>query len=339
MAADYQCCTFRGGVTALDAADGKPLWRIHTVGAAKQAGVDRNGQPALGPSGAPVWSPPTVDARRGLLYFGAGENYSSPASTMSDSIIAVELGTGKIRWWQQTVSNDAWNASCGRIGNNVNCPREDGPDLDFGAPPILTTLADGREVILAGQKSGMVFALDPDQGGRILWRQRAGMGGFNGGVHWGMASDTTTLYVGIADTPGGKAPTGPRRQGIHAFDIATGRPVWSRIEPDTCSSRSFDCETAISAPVTATEGIVFGGAHNGLLRAYSTRDGALLWSFDTRRDFATVNGVKGRGGTIDSAGPVIAGGSLIVNSGYDKFGELPGNVLLVFGPKDRKDGQ
>ena len=337
LKAEYECCTFRGGISALDAVSGKPLWRMHTVDSATKAGVDQKGQVAFGPSGAPVWSVPTVDAKRGLLYIGTGENYSSPASAMSDSIIALELATGKIRWWQQTIANDAWNASCESFGDGVNCPREDGPDLDFGAPPILTKLADGRDIILAGQKSGMIFALDPDNGGKILWRQRAGMGGFNGGVHWGMASDAETLYVGIADTPGNKGAVGPRRPGLHAFDIATGKPRWSRIEPFTCKERKFECETALSAPVTATDGIVFGGAHNGLLRAYSTKDGAPLWSFDTRRDFKTVNGVKGFGGSIDSAGPVIAGGMLIVNSGYDKFGEIPGNVLLVFAPKNRRD--
>lgn len=328
----YECCTFRGGVTALDAKSGKSVWRMHTVDAAKQAGVDRKGQPAFGPSGAPVWSPPTVDAKRGLLYFGTGENYSSPASAMSDSIIAVELATGKVRWWQQTIANDAWNASC--LGSDkANCPREDGPDLDFGAPPILTTLSDGRDIIVAGQKSGMVFGLDPDDKGKILWRQRAGAGGFNGGIHWGMAADAAKLFVGIADTPGNKGAVGPRRPGLHAFDIATGRPLWSRIEQQTCPQREFKCETALSAPVTATDGIVFGGAHNGLLRAYAAKDGAILWTFDTRRDFKTVNGVKAFGGSIDSAGPVIAGGLLVVNSGYDKFGEIPGNVLLVFSPR------
>jgi polyvinyl alcohol dehydrogenase (cytochrome) len=336
MKADYECCSFRGGVTALEAASGKPLWRMHTVDAAREFGKDQKGQPAFGPSGAPVWSTPTIDAKRGLLYFGSGENYSSPASAMSDSIIAVELATGKIRWWQQTVANDAWNASCESFSDGVNCPREDGPDLDFGAPPILTKLADGRDIILAGQKSGMVFALDPDNGGKILWNQRAGAGGYNGGIHWGMASDVSTVYVGIADTPGNKGAVGPRRPGIHAFAIDSGKPLWSRIEPFTCKERKFECETALSAPVTATDGIVFGGAHNGLLRAYATKDGALLWSFDTRRDFNTVNGVKGFGGSIDSAGPVLAGGLLIVNSGYDKFGQIPGNVFLVFGPRETR---
>ena len=152
-----------------------------------------------------------------------------------------------------------------------------------------------------------------------------------------MASDSRTLYVGIADTPGNKGAVGPRRPGLHAFDVGTGKPLWSKAEAQTCVERAFKCETALSAPVTLTDGIVFGGAHNGLLRAYSTKDGSLLWSFDTRRVFPTVNGVKGAGGSIDSAGPIIAGGRLIVNSGYDKFGEMPGNLLLVFAPKATGD--
>jgi polyvinyl alcohol dehydrogenase (cytochrome) len=334
MDGDYACCTFRGGVAALSAADGRALWRMHTVPPPVRQGVNRRGVPAFGPSGAPVWSVPTVDARRGLLYVGTGENYSSPASAMSDAIIAMELDTGRVRWVRQTVAGDAWNASCGGIGDGVNCPKEDGPDFDFGAPPILATLADGRDILLAGQKSGMVFALDPDDNGRILWRQRAGAGGFNGGIHWGMATDGRTLYVGIADTPGNRFATGPRRPGLHAFDAATGRPLWSRIEPQTCPRRAFECETALSAPVTLTDGMVFGGAHNGLLTAYSTTDGKPLWRFDTRREFKTVNGVPARGGSIDSAGPVLAGGLLVVNSGYDKFGQIPGNLLLVLGPAD-----
>jgi polyvinyl alcohol dehydrogenase (cytochrome) len=333
MDGKYGCCTFRGGVTALDAATGKKLWRMHTTDAPRAHGRNRAGVQAFGPSGAPVWSPPTIDARRGLLYLGTGENYSSPANDKSDAIIALELATGRVRWVRQVRSGDAWNASCGTIGNNINCPKEDGPDLDFGAPPILATLANGTDVILAGQKSGLVFGIDPGSG-RILWQRRAGAGGFNGGIHWGMASDGRSVFVGIADTPGNKGAVGPRRPGLHAFDAATGRPLWSRIEPQTCAERAFKCETALSAPVTLTDGIVFAGAHNGLLRAYASGDGKLLWSVDTRRAFRTVNGVEARGGSIDSAGPVIAGGRLIVNSGYDKFGEIPGNVMLVFGPRE-----
>jgi polyvinyl alcohol dehydrogenase (cytochrome) len=336
MNGNYGCCTFRGGVTALDAKDGRKLWRMHTTAEPGQTTKNKNGSMNFGPSGAPVWSSPTVDAKRGLLYIGTGENYSTPANEMSDSIIALELGTGRVRWVQQMLQGDAWNASCGRAAhnNNINCPKENGPDLDFGAPPILAKAAGGRDVILAGQKSGMIYALDPENRGKLLWQQRAGMGGFNGGIHWGMASDGRILYAGIADTPGNKGAVGPPRQGMHAFDVATGKPYWSKIEPYVCKQDKHECRTALSAGVTLTDGVIFAGALNGILRAYSTKDGSILWTTDTRRDWPTVNGVKGYGGAIDSAGPVVAGGYLIVNSGYDKFGQIPGNVLLVFGPKE-----
>lgn len=333
----YACCTFRGGITALDARNGRTLWRMYTTEPPVETGKNAVGSPSIGPSGAPVWSTPTVDRKRGLLYFGTGENYSSPANGMSDSIIAVDLATGAIRWVRQTVAGDAWNAACLRAGSLANCPKEDGPDFDFGAPPILAKLENGKDILLAGQKSGMIYGLDPDADGKILWQVRAGMGGFNGGVHWGMATAGPTLFVGIADTPGNKGAVGPRRNGLHAFRSETGEPLWSILEKPTCTVVGFQCDTALSAPVTLTDGIVFAGAHNGLLRAYSTQDGRLLWSTDTRRKFATVNGVAAVGGSIDSAGPVVAGGRLIVNSGYDKFGEIPGNVLLVFGPKIAKD--
>lgn len=335
MNGDYGCCTFRGGVTAIDARTGAVRWRMYTTDTPQPAGQNRKGIGNFGPSGAPVWSPPTVDPARGIVYVGTGENYSSPASDKSDAIIALDRMTGTVRWVRQVRSGDAWNASCGTIGNNINCPKEDGPDLDFGAPPMLVKLESGKDILLAGQKSGLVFGIDPDSG-TIQWQQRAGAGGFNGGIHWGMASDGRSLFVGIADTPGNKGAEGSRRPGLHAFDAATGAPLWSRIEPQTCPERAFKCETALSAPVTATDGIVFAGAHNGLLRAYAAGDGRTLWTFDTRRAFKTVNGVAASGGSIDGAGPVIAGGRLIVNSGYDKFGEIPGNVLLVFGPKEKK---
>jgi polyvinyl alcohol dehydrogenase (cytochrome) len=335
MDGNYGCCTFRGGVTALDAKDGQKLWRMHTTDVPKETGKNKNGASNFGPSGAPVWSSPTVDAKRALLYIGTGENYSSPANDKSDSIIALDLKSGIIRWVRQMISGDAWNASCGRQAhnNNINCPKEDGPDLDFGAPPILVKTADGRDIILAGQKSGMIYALDPDANGKTLWQQRAGMGGYNGGIHWGMASDGKTLFVGIADTPGNKGAVGPPRQGMHAFDVIAGKPGWTRIEPYVCKEDRHECRTALSAGVTLTDGIIFAGALNGILRAYSTVDGRILWTIDTRRDWPTVNGVNGKGGAIDSAGPVVAGGLLIVNSGYDKFGQIPGNVLLVFGPR------
>lgn len=326
---DYACCTFRGGVTALSADDGEQRWRWHSVGLPRKVGETGVGTDILAPSGAPVWSTPTVDAERGLLYVGTGENYSSPANGNSDAIIAIDLASGRQRWAMQATPGDAWNAACGREPR-ANCPSEDGPDFDFGAPPMLVDLADGGQILLAGQKSGEIFGLDPDNGGKVVWRRRIGMGGFNGGVHWGMASDGATLWVGIADTPGNKFAAGPPRPGIHALNPATGEPLWSRIEPPTCDEVAYRCMTALSAPLTAMAGVVFAGAHNGRLIAYSGVDGSVLWSRETNRAFETVNGVEAKGGTIDSAGVVVAGGMVIVNSGYDKFGEIPGNVLLVY---------
>ncbi|WP_409413233.1 PQQ-binding-like beta-propeller repeat protein [Altererythrobacter sp. MF3-039] len=333
---DYECCTFRGGVLAVEAKSGNTIWRYYTVEQPQPTGENSVGARRFGPSGAPVWNSPTVDDERGLIYFGTGENYSSPANDKSDAIIALDLNTGQEKWVTQTIAGDAWNGACGRFSTQVNCPEEDGPDFDFGAPPILLKLAGGKDILLAGQKSGMIYGLDPDDGGAILWERRAGMGGFNGGVHWGMATDGTALYVGIADTPGNKFATGPSRQGLHAYDPATGEPLWSRYEPNVCEENEHRCRTALSAPPTVIPGVIFAGALNGILRAYSSRDGSILWSRDTRREFETINGVEARGGSIDSAGPVVVAGHLIVNSGYDKFAQIPGNVLLVYAPARRE---
>lgn len=332
---EYECCTFRGGVIALDAKTGEPVWRFHTVAKPEKAGQNSEGVDIYAPSGAPVWSSPTIDARRGLLYVGTGENYTSPANDKSDAIIALKLSTGDVHWVRQTIAGDAWNGACNKNGSLPNCPVEDGPDFDFGAPPILTTLANGKDIILAGQKSGMLFGLDPDDEGKIIWQTRAGMGGFNGGVHWGMATDGQTLFVGIADTPGNKFAEGPARQGIHGFDPATGKALWSRIEPNICEDNEHKCRTALSSPPTISSGMIIAGALNGILRVYDSDDGKILWTTDTRREYETVNGIEALGGSIDSAGAVIAGGLLIINSGYDKFGQIPGNVMLVFEAEEK----
>ncbi|MBV7258665.1 outer membrane protein assembly factor BamB family protein [Erythrobacter crassostreae] len=328
----YACCTFRGGITALDADSGEQKWRWYSVDKPEIVGKTRAGVNILAPSGAPVWSTPAIDEKRGLLYVGTGENYSSPANGNSDAIVALSLASGSLRWVSQTIAGDAWNASCGR-DPKANCPEEDGPDFDFGAGPILVELPSGKDMILAGQKSGEVFGMDPDNKGRIVWRERAGMGGFNGGIHWGMASDGKTLWVPIADTPGNRFTVGPARPGIHAFEAATGRKLWSRIEKPTCEEPGYACQTALSAPLTAIPSVVFAGAHNGKLLAYSAHDGRVLWMQETNKAFTTVNGVEARGGSIDSAGVVVAGGMVFVNSGYDKFGEIGGNVLLAYRPR------
>lgn len=336
----YECCTFRGGVVALDANTGKRRWTFNTVAPPLPTRKNGAGTQLYGPSGAPVWSAPTIDAARGLLYFGTGENYSMPASDLSDAIVALRLSDGRIAWANQTLQGDTWNAACeygkrgerGKRGESggINCPSVRGPDFDFGAPPILTTLANGQDIILAGQKSGMVYAMDPENKGRTLWAIRAGMGGYKGGIHWGMASDGETLFVGVADTPGHRQSVGPARSGIHAYDPATGELRWTRSERGRCEEARMRCWAAASAPVTATDELVLVGGLDGVLRIHSSRSGELLWSYDTVRVYDTVNGVTAKGGSIDSSGPVLIDGKLILNSGYDKFREIPGNALIVF---------
>lgn len=325
---EYECCTFRGGVVALDADTGERQWTFHTVPEPQPTRINAAGAQMHGPSGAPVWSVPTVDEKRGLLYFGSGENYTAPANELSDAIVALNLDTGELVWVNQTIGGDTWNGACG--STRANCPEERGPDFDFGAPPILTTLPNGKDIILAGQKSGMVYAMDPDNNGETIWSARAGMGGYNGGIHWGMSTNGETLFVGIADTPGHHMTVGPARHGVHAYDVATGTPIWSTIEEKLCDELNARCFPAASAPLTATSDLVFAGGLDATMRIYSARSGDLRWSFDTMIDFESVNAVPASGGSIDSAGPVLIGNKLIINSGYDKFRLLPGNALLVF---------
>ena len=329
---EYECCTFRGGVVALDARSGERKWTFNTVPVPQPTRVNSAGTQMYGPSGAPVWSVPTVDEKRGLLYIGTGENYTAPANELSDAIVALRLEDGGLVWANQTIAGDTWNGACG--STHVNCPEDRGPDFDFGAPPLLTTLPNGKDIILAGQKSGMVFGMDPDDGGKTIWSARAGMGGYNGGIHWGMSSNGETLYVGIADTPGHDMTVGPPRHGVHAFDAATGTPLWSTIEDKLCDGKEVRCFPAASSPLTATDELIFAGSLDGKMRIYGSQTGDLLWAFDTVRAFETVNGVPARGGSIDSAGTVLIDNKFVVNSGYDKFALQPGNALLVFEATD-----
>ncbi|GAB2601584.1 outer membrane protein assembly factor BamB family protein [Spirosoma areae] len=329
--AKYPCCTFRGSVVSLEASDGAVAWKTYMTDTPAPQALNSAGTQTHGPSGAPVWSSPTIDAKRGLLYIGTGENYSRPASPTSDAILALSLSTGAINWVQQTISQDAWNAACTQPGL-ANCPDQHGPDYDFGAPPIFVSRPGKPDLILAGQKSGMVYALNPDASGAIIWKQRVGRGGIMGGIHWGMASDGETLYVPINDHDAWPADSAKRAfPGLHALSVANGTIKWSAIEKNRCEQGTkWVCAPGLSAAITLIPGVVFGGALDGMLHAYSTTDGRVLWAFNTNRDFESVNGLNASGGTIDSAGPVVVGNQLFVNSGYAKFGEKAGNVLLAF---------
>jgi len=266
-----------------------------------------------------------------------GDNYADPASNTSDAIVAFDLQTGKFLWSQQFLANDAWNVACDSA-DETNCPQARGPDLDFGSSPILQKLANGKRVLVAGQKSGMVYAIDPDEQGKRLWQQRASKGGIAGGIQWGPAADSELMYVAISDigviikddpAAGKISVLDPTvGGGIHAFRLATGEKVWS-VPPVGCGERK-NCSPAQSAAISVIPGVVFSGSEDSHLRAYSGKDGKVLWDYDAAQDYQTVNGVKAHGGSFDASGPTIVGGVLYTNSGYGQFGGLAGNVLLAF---------
>jgi polyvinyl alcohol dehydrogenase (cytochrome) len=343
LAADpnYQCCTFRGSVVALDAATGKKIWQTFTIpDPAKPTSKTASGTQQYGPSGAGVWSTPTIDEQLGALYISTGDNYSDPPSTTSDAVVALSLKTGELLWSRQLTEKDAFNVGCS-IPQRPNCPESNGPDFDFGQPPILVSLGGNKRALVIGQKSGMVHAIDPDNKGAVLWQTRAGQGSALGGSQWGSASDGQKVFVAISDIgistrPDPTLPQGFRSVldpnkggGLHALDLKTGKIVWSA-KPSPCAADRTNCSPAQSAAVTAIPGVVFSGSVDGHLRGYSTATGAVIWDVDTTREFVTVNAKPAHGGSIDVAGPAIVNGMLFVNSGYGQWGGMPGNVLLAF---------
>ena len=332
-AATYECCRFRGSVVALDAATGAQVWKTYTVDEPRRTTKNAVGTQLWGPSGAPVWSTPAVDTVRNALYITTGNNYSDPTSGTSDAFMAMDLATGKVLWVKQMTPSDAYTSAC-RLADTTNCAASNGPDYDFAASPILTTLPGGRRLLLAGQKSAVVHALDPDKNGEVVWQLRIGRGGTAGGVQWGSAVDRDNIYVALSDvkrvalTYSNMTDADPKEGGgMFALRLKDGSKTWST-PPAPCGSRPR-CSPAQSAAVSAVPGLAFSGSVDGHMRAYSTRDGKVLWDFDSIREYPTVNGVPGRGGSIDGPGPIIAGGMLIMNSGYPTNGGTPGNVLIA----------
>ncbi len=323
----YDCCISSGGLVALDAKTGKILWHHRVVPTAKVSGKKKNGKPIYGPSGAPVWSSPTVDSKRGLVYIGTGENYSRPATQTSDAIQAVDMKTGRLVWNFQGTGNDAWNLACPYLNN---CPENPGPDFDFGMAPILVRTRDGIDMLVAGQKSGFVYALNPGTG-KPIWKTKIGKGGALGGIHWGMATDGKYAYAANADNINGMNPkdtAGKPSPGIYALDLINGKIVW--VSPAVECAGQKNCIVANSAAPAAIPGFVFAGGLDGHIRAYSSADGKIVWDFDTAREFETSSGIKGKGGALDGPAPVIYDGVLLVNSGYGMFSQMPGNLLLAF---------
>lgn len=323
------CCSFRGSVVALDASTGHTIWQSFTIpDAAKPTGPDKH----LGPSGAAVWSTPTVDEQAGALYVATGDNYSNPVTETSDAVLAFDLKTGKRLWSHQFTQGDAYNGAC-NSRTTANCPEKEGRDFDFGQPPILVPLGDRKRALVIAQKSGVVHAIDPDADGKILWQTRVGEGGLLGGSQWGSAADKQRIYVAVSDavlhSAHGIALDPKKGGGLHALDLNSGRVIWSA-KPPVCPATQAICSPAQSAAVTAIPGAVFSGSLDGHLRAYSSTDGRVIRDFDTAREFPTVNGKPAHGGSIDATGAAVAGGLVFVNSGYSEFGGMPGNVLLAF---------
>jgi polyvinyl alcohol dehydrogenase (cytochrome) len=340
----YECCKFRGSLSALNAMTGEVRWKSFTIPEEpKPVRKNSQGVQLWGPSGSGVWSSPTVDPARGVVYVTTGDAYSDPAGSTSDAFMAFEIKTGKLLWTRQVTAGDAFNVACGLPeAMRVNCPEAKGPDHDFGSSAMLVNLPNGRRALIAGQKSGVVHAVDPDRGGEILWQTRVGKGSALGGVQWGTAYDGQRVYAALSDvipeTAGtAAAPPAPLGQpaqpnqlggGLFALDPASGQIVWTTPHPG-CGGRP-GCSPAQSAAVTAIPGIVFSGGVDGHLRAYAASNGAIVWDIDTAQKYTTVNGVGGSGGSLDGPGPVVAGGMLFVTSGYQFVAGRPGNVLLAF---------
>jgi len=266
---------------------------------------------------------------------GTGDNHSAPATDTSDAVLALTLDDGKIVWSKQFLAGDVWNRAC-NSADAANCPDPHGPDLDFGSSANLIALDGTKRVLTIGQKSGMVWALDPDDGGRIVWQRRVGAGGRLGGVQWGTATNGKAVFVAVSDItrrdpvrPMGLDPSAGG--GLFALGAADGAVLWRAPPAEACGTIP-DCSPAQSAAVTATPDFVLSGAVDGHIRAYSAADGSVLWDYDMARPFKTVNDVEARGGSLDTAGPTVAGGMIFVNAGYGLYGGKAGNVLAAFAP-------
>jgi polyvinyl alcohol dehydrogenase (cytochrome) len=351
---NHACCTSHGAVIAMDATNGDVQWTWHATREAVAQGTNRSGIDQYGPSGVAVWTTPAVDEKRNRLYFGTAENLSHPATDTSDAIIALDIDTGSLVWKYQAIAGDVWNAAC--LNDGPNCPENAGEDFDFGASVIIADRPDGTQLLLAGQKSGEVFALDPDpegMDGNVLWRTRISQGTSNGGIHWGMALAGNTLFVPVADperTTVGYTP----RPGMTAMDIGSGEILWHRPVERDCifdyanrplvglentragvssdPAKQYECSFyyGLSAAATATSELVFSGGLDGTVRAFDGTTGDILWQTETAKSFAAVNGVEGHGGAIDVAGQIVVDDWLYVLSGYSMFGQLPGNMLLAY---------
>ena len=332
----HECCKSHGVLHAMELKDFSTTWTAHTTEDAKPTYKNSVNVQMHGPSGAPIWTTPAIDEERNQLYIGTGENTSTPATHTSDAIIAYDLDTGEEKWVFQGTKDDAFNMACGRR-TGPNCPKENGPDFDFGASPILATVSTGQDLVLAGQKSGDVWALNPDSG-ELIWHTKLSPGSALGGVHWGMTLVNDTLVVPIAD-PDFVEGSNP---GVFALDAKDGSIIWEHKVERPCefsgfrSAFSFSSwpacpfHYAFSSALSSANDVAFAGALDGQVFAFDVSDGDVLWQFDTKKEFEGTNGGEAHGGAIDNPGIAIAENQVMVLSGYSMFGQMPGNALLMF---------
>jgi polyvinyl alcohol dehydrogenase (cytochrome) len=341
----HECCSGRGAVTALDAATGEKLWTYFTMEEAEYTGEANSlGVRLRGPSGAPIWSTPSIDSKRGFVYVTTGENTSHPATETSDAIIALDLATGEQKWLFQALKDDVWNMACstGLQPSGPNCPSQRESvlrDYDFGGAAVLVEGAgrNGGDLLLAGQKSGDLWALNPDDGS-LVWNRTVGDGSALGGNHWGIAIDGQRVFHPINDPhfPGleGYKP----QPGMYAFDIRSGEPLWSVATIADCDGRQerapgCDEKYGLSATPLVVDGAVITAGLDGKIYILEGDTGERLFEYDSAREFESVNGVEAKGGAIDSHSIAAGSGMVFIGSGYGSFRQIPGNVLLAFRPK------
>ena len=337
----HLCCTTHGAVIALDATTGAEIWTAHTMPDAKPIRDRGDGQMMWGPSGAPIWTSPAIDEQRGVLYVGTGEATSAPAAPTTDSVLAIDLMTGAIRWRFQSTADDVFLTGCMIKHDGLNCPHEGRLlDHDFGASIVLAKRPDGHDVVLAGQKSGMLYALDPDAQGAVLWKRSFGAGSVIGGIHWGLAFDGARVFVPMNTFPGPDGKDAGERAGLHAVAVDSGTVLWSYYPQPDCSGdrrtrvRTCGSVTGMTGAPAVIAGAVVEGSADGFLRAFDANTGELLFQFDTTQPLTTANGVPGTGGALDNASIVAANGYLFVNSGYGIIGgQTAGNLFLAFHAK------
>lgn len=321
--ADYLCCTFRGSLVALDRATGDTVWKRYTIPtpAAARAGSTKT---QLGPSGASIWSTPTLDERRNLIYFGTGDNFSDPPDGNSDAIFAIDASTGDVRWTRQVTPNDAYNDGCDRGEHLPTCPTQPGPDIDFTAPPILLRGINEKDMLMAGQKSGDVYALDPDTGS-LLWHTRLSHDAnpWSGGVWFGMSAQHAKLFVPAATMLVPTAPAPPAKSfedsflgspvnGLYALDVSDGHLMWSTPAGEHCKKPI--CASVMMAPI-AIPGAILAASLDGYVHAFDEQTGKSLWSFNAAQKLKSLNGEVARGGMIMGAGAImVANGTVYVTS-------------------------